>query len=105
MTIQEFNQRVKYRKGYDRIFGYWTVIDIHEIPKRMEHRHEIDFYCCNGEQVYLLRLRNRRVKKYSVVKHEGHTTYLIAEQKIRRINDELLENILTEFEQDFIHEK
>lgn len=100
MTVQEFNQRVKYRNGYDRIFGHWTIIDIHEIPKQLEKRHEIDFYCCNGEQVYLLRLRNRAIKSYSMI--EDTITYLIVEQKIKSINDQLLEAILTEFEQDFL---
>jgi len=100
MTVQEFNQRVKYRNGYDRIFGHWVIIDIHEIPKQLEKRHEIDFYCCNGDQVYLLRLRNRAIKSYSMI--EDTITYLIVEQKIKSINDQLLEAILTEFEQDFL---
>lgn len=103
MTVKEFNQRVKYRKGYDRIFGHWVIIDLHEIPKQLEKRHEIDFYCSNGQHVYLLRLRNRTLKNYTVVR--DHTTYLIAEQKIKSINDQLLEAILTEFEQDYLHEK
>lgn len=103
MTVQEFNQRVKYRKGYDRIIGHWVIIDIHQIPKRLEKRHEIDFYCCNGQQVYLLRLRNRMKKNYSIV--EDNTIYLIAEQKIKSINDQLLKEILTTFEQDVLHEK
>ena len=100
MTVQEFNQRVKYRNGYDQIFRHWVIIDIHEIPKQLEKRHEIDFYCCNGDQVYLLRLRNRAIKSYSMI--EDTITYLIVEQKIKSINDQLLEAILTEFEQDFL---
>ncbi len=66
MKVKEFNRRVEYQGGADRQFNEWRIIDIHEIPRVFLERYEMDFYCCNGEKVFLLRLRNREEEKYCV---------------------------------------
>ena len=44
MTKEEFNKRVEYNGGCDRVIGGWRIIDIHLIPAIMEEYHELDFY-------------------------------------------------------------
>ncbi len=98
MTIKEFEQRAKFNGGYDREFGEWKVIDIHEIPKPFLEQHEMDFYCCNGNEVYLLRLRNRRTENYVQVANDNTLTYLIAELPISSIDNNLINEILSKFD-------
>ncbi len=100
MTIKEFEKRAGLQGGYDREFKEWKIIDIHEIPDFLEDGHEIDFYCSNGKQVYLLRLRNRAIKKLEIATDKtrfGYPTYLIAELAIEKIDNELLNTLLDEF--------
>ncbi|NDV66647.1 hypothetical protein [Bacteroides sp. 224] len=95
MTIKDFENRASFQGGYDRVFGEWKIIDIHEIPDKMSEHHEVDFYCSNGKQVYLLRLRNRGVEKYEIVGE--NPSCLIAELPIRGIDDRFLEVVLSKF--------
>jgi len=102
MTILEFEQRAEFQGGYDRKFDEWKIIDIHEIPNKILNCHEIDFYCNNGKQVYLLRLRNRDVENYKIVysdkdKKIGLPPYLFAELPIVKIDNDLIKEILSKF--------
>lgn len=96
MDIKEFEERASFQGGYDREFGEWKVIDVHEIPDKMSKHHEVDFYCSNGHEVYLLRLRNREVERYETVCDKS-LSYLIAELPIERIDNNLLEEVLSNF--------
>ena len=98
MTIKEFEQRAKYNGGYDREFDEWKIIDIHEVPEAFLEQHEVDFYCCNNEKVYLLRLRNRKTEKYMKVTEEESLTYLIAELSILRVDNEFIKSVLLKFD-------
>lgn len=103
MKQEEFEKRAEMQGGYDREFNEWKIIDIHQIPDLLEFHHEIDFYCCNGEKVYLLRIRNRVVEKYDFVypkedKEKGYPPYLIAELPVHKITNELLKTVLDKFE-------
>jgi len=99
MTLQDFYKRVDFNGGLDREIDEWKILDIHEIPASILEQHEIDFYCCNDKEVYLLRLRNRIVKKLVIVNDDifGCPKYLIAELPIERIDNTLLKDILNEF--------
>lgn len=98
MTIKEFEQRAKFNGGYDREFGEWKVIDIHEIPEPFLKQNEIDFYCCNNDKVYLLRLRNRQTEKYVKVTDDNALTYLIAELPILNIDNNFISEILSKYD-------
>ena len=99
MTTKNFEERANFQGGYDRQFGEWKIIDIHEVPNPILPQHEIDFYCCNGKKVFLLRLRNRPTEKFEIIKDQPfcYPDYLIAELPLSIINDELLEQILMKF--------
>ncbi|MFD2562918.1 hypothetical protein [Aquimarina rubra] len=99
MKVAEFENRAKYQNGYDREFGDWKIIDIHQIPTEFIESSEIDFYCSNGKVVYLLRLRYRKTESY-VISEESKDlscTYLIAEFPIQKIDNEVLRATLGKF--------
>ncbi|NDV58126.1 hypothetical protein [Bacteroides sp. 519] len=99
MEIKEFEKRATYQGGYDRQFDEWKIIDVHQIPNPVPDAIEIDFYCCNGKKVYLLRIRNKEVEKYDVVySGKGYPPYLIAELPLQDIDDQLLKYIFAKFE-------
>lgn len=100
MKTKAFYDRVDLNGGVDREIGAWKIIDIHQIPNVWSDHHEVDFYCCNGKDVYLLRLRNRVVKKLYVVTDEtgmGYPPYLISELPINHVDDSLIKTLLDEF--------
>lgn len=100
MTLTEFEKRAKNQGGCDRAFDDWKIIDIHEIPLEFKEYHEIDFYCSNGKQVYLLRLRNRQTEFYDLKEGAeglGFPVYLIAEFPIQEIDDKILAAIINKF--------
>ena len=99
MTITEFEKRATYQKGYDRVFDNWKAIDIHQIPSEFNQYHEIDFYCSNGKEVYLLRFRSRQVENYERIeaKQTGTIPYLIAELPIQKLDNKLIKMILDKF--------
>ena len=85
---------------FDREIDNWKIIDIHQIPEVVSDYHEVDFYCCNDKKVYLLRLRNRTIKKLEIVYDRngfGYPPYLIAELPIDIIDDNLIKTLLDEF--------
>ncbi|WP_378174110.1 hypothetical protein [Aquimarina sp. SS2-1] len=96
MTVTEFENRAKYQNGYDREFGDWKIIDIHQIPTELIENSEIDFYCSNGKIIYLLRIRYRGTE-YFEVNNTGSLSYLIAELPVQKIDDEVLKAILDKF--------
>lgn len=100
MNVKEFEKRAKYNGGYDRRFGMWKVIDVHLIPDCITEQHETDFYCCNGNAVYLLRLRKRQTERYELLPPAAGTdqlAYLIAEFAITNIDDNVLQSVLAKF--------
>ncbi|MFL0171628.1 hypothetical protein [Tenacibaculum maritimum] len=99
MTINEFEKRAEYQNGYDREFDNWKIIDIHQIPIEFMENHEIDFYCCNGEKVYLLRIRNSKTEYYQRIdtKENQSITYLIAEFPVKRLDNQTIEILLSKF--------
>lgn len=99
MTITAFYQRAELNGGMDRAFGEWKIIDIHHIPETLSEQEEVDFYCCNDAEVYLLRIRNRKLKKLDIVSDQrglGYPKYLIAELPILTIDNRVLQEILEE---------
>lgn len=99
MTVTEFYQRAELNGGLDRAFGEWKIIDVHQIPKTMSEQDEVDFYCCNDEEVILLRIRNSKLKKLDIVsdvRASGYPKYLIAELPIPTIDNRFLQDILDE---------
>lgn len=103
MTLTDFYQRMRFNGGADRHIGRWKILDIHEIPTIFLPHHEVDFYCCDDQNVYLLRLANASTKELHIVQHErpdfGYTDYWIAKLPIKHIDDAFLEAILEEFSQ------
>jgi hypothetical protein len=98
-NVRDFEKRAKFNGGYDREIGKWKIIDIHKISLPLLEQHEIDFYCCNDKDVYLLRLRNREDEKYVTVTADRicPITYLIAELPISEINDDFIAFVLLKF--------
>ncbi|WP_337085148.1 hypothetical protein [Elizabethkingia anophelis] len=52
MTVKEFYHRVDLNKGLDRKIDEWKIIDIHHIPETLSEQEEVDFYCCNDNEVF-----------------------------------------------------
>ena len=102
MNIVDFRKRKKWNDGCDRVFGSWQLIDVHEVPAIFAETDEIDFYCYNGKEVYLLRLRNRGQETFSIAPGDkyGRPIYLIAELPIVAIDNEFLEYVLSKFNLD-----
>lgn len=96
----DFDLRLKSNKGPDREIGIWKLIDIHQIPLMINYGSEFDFWCCNEQDVFLLRLRKSQVEKYFVAKSEGQESaiYLIAEFDFENLNNGAIKNILDQFE-------
>ena len=95
MTIKEFEKRVKINGGYDREIDEWKIIDIHTIPDLFLAQSEVDFYCCNGKTVYLLRLRNSEKEKYTTT--NSNPVYLIAELPLSEIDNDFIKTVLSKF--------
>ena len=93
MTVAEFEKRAAYQDGYDRQFDNWKIIDVHSIPSKFNKKHEVDFYCCNGNELFLLRIRHRDIDSFESIKNET-ITYLVAEFEVNEINNEVLKNVL-----------
>lgn len=103
MTVKEFELRATYQGGYDREIDNWKIIDIHIIPDIFTDNTEVDFYCCNGISVYLLRIRPNckpDKEKYISEPPDENTNiiYLIAEINIDKIDDNLICKLLNKFD-------
>jgi hypothetical protein len=98
--IKDFKRRERFNGGCDRELGKWKIIDIHEIPEFFFEQYECDFYCCDGKDAYLLRLRNRLQEHYVVAPTKNSYTYLIAELPITTVDDALIEKALEKFTVD-----
>lgn len=107
--VQNFNHRVMYLKrcaeDVDRKFGDWQVIDVHEIP--LSNLNEVDFWCCDGKSLYLLRIRNSKASKLHFIPSDlrlKEPNYVIVEMPVEQpqtqINDEFLMNILQRIKND-----
>lgn len=97
MTKGEFDNRVKFNGGYDRIIDDWKVIDIHIIPATIEEYHEFDFYCNKNDVVILLRIRNREKERYEIIKNNT-IDYWIAELSADIIDNDLILKVLNKFQ-------
>lgn len=100
MTIDEFEQRAKANKGYDRLIDGWKILDIHLIPDQFSESDEIDFYCAKENRVYLLRLRSRSEEYYhrnDRLNTSNGISYLIAELPLTKIDNALIANTLRQF--------
>jgi|GEM_PF-1178356 len=95
MTLADFVQRTRYQGGPDRTLGKWRIIDIHQIPEKFNSTdHEVDFWCCDGRIVFLLRLRCREREHFAIIR-EDRGTWVIAELPIERFSNNFLEEVLT----------
>ncbi|MBS9774455.1 MAG: hypothetical protein KGV59_04780 [Tenacibaculum sp.] len=86
--------------GIDRVIGEWKLIDVHIIPEIFNEFSEVDFYCCNDKEVYLLRVRSRKNKKLSIEPDRmnlGYPTYLVAEYDFKTLDNQVIRIILKEF--------
>lgn len=97
---RNFESRLKLNNGSDREIGIWKLIDIHQIPSKIDYENEFDFWCHNEQDLFLLRLRKCQIEKYFVVKSEGMEAaiYLIAEFDFENINNDVIRKILEQFE-------
>ncbi len=97
---RDFESRLRSNNSWDREIGIWKLIDVHEFPVTIDYNNEFDFWCHNNQDLFLLRLKKTRIKKYSISKSKGRksVTYLIAEFDFQSINNDLIKIILKEFE-------
>jgi hypothetical protein len=94
MTLADFISRARYQGGPDRTLGKWRIIDVHQIPEKFDHEHEVDFWCCDGRIVFLLHLRCREREHFTVIRKD-YGTWIIAELPIERFSNTFLEEVLT----------
>jgi hypothetical protein len=93
MTLADFINRARYQGGPDRTLGIWWIIDVHQIPEKFLACHEVDFWCCDGRRVFLLRLRCREREHFEVIR-EDHGIWVIAELPIGQFSDTFLKDVL-----------
>jgi len=98
MDVSQFIRRREYQNGPDRVFGKWQVIDVHEIPDVFTPESEIDFYCFNGQQEFLLHVRDRADERYEMTVGNDGFTQLFAETHVTDVTDEFLATLLDRFE-------
>lgn len=100
---RSFESLSKYNGGPDKQIKNWQLLDIHEIPTVWPEGYEVDFWCSNGIDVYLLRLRKSLTERYLLSKpSENHVVYLIGELDFDEINNSLLEKVIEEFERRWV---
>lgn len=98
--LQNFASRIEWNNGPDRILGKWKLVDIHLIHSPIEIGNEFDFWCSNQKDMYLLRVRRATEKKLFVAKSKGKEAaiYLVAEMDFEVLDNDLLDQILKEYE-------
>ena len=98
--IRDFKSRLASNNGPDRKLGKWELIDVHQIPQDIDYNDEFDFWCSNGLNIYLLRIKKAKEVRYTIVKpnDKEEVTYLIAEIDFVNIEDNIFEKVLIEFE-------
>jgi len=91
---RDFDSRLRYNNGADRVIDEWKLIDIHRIPAEFEYENEFDFWCHNGHDLYLLRLRKTETEQYYIAKSKGidAAIYLIAEFDFQHLNNDLIKS-------------
>lgn len=101
MRIAEFEKRAVFNGGYDRAFGVWKCIDVHQISDSIKIGQEFDFYCSNGVKVFLLRIRlveeGREEKLTRIKDRKNHIIWLIAEVYTSTINNAFIDQLLARF--------
>lgn len=88
----------------------WLIINIHEIPDKVEDNiqitstfrkvHEFDFYCQNKKDVYFLRISKAEKVRFLIFKSKSQEDliYLIAELNFKEITNASILEILERFE-------
>lgn len=102
-ALRQFNRRLKWNDGPDRVLGRWQLIDVHDTSLaalQAGHAYEFDFWSSNGRGVYLLRLRRAGERKLNIVSIRDRETLtcLVAEGPLDKITDEVLEQVIADFE-------
>ncbi|BDD08081.1 hypothetical protein FUAX_05130 [Fulvitalea axinellae] len=97
---RDFESRLSWNQGADREIRDWKLIDIHEIPSKINIGDEFDFWCHNKQELYLLRIRKSETVKCSVTKSQGRDTviYLVVEFNFENLNNELIKSIIDQIE-------
>lgn len=96
---RDFLSRLKYNNGADRKIGIYTIIDIHEIPPKIEKGDEFDFWYSNEKEIFILKIRNSSNEKYFISKSSGREAimYLIAEIDFKQLNNNVIKKVLDKF--------
>jgi hypothetical protein len=102
-TLRDFKERLKYHNGPDRIIGEWQIIDVHEIPPQFKKGMEVDFYCCNSRDVFLLNIcegEQSEIEYYAAQDgYKDSIIWLTAKVKIERIDNLFIKQLLHYFMQ------
>jgi hypothetical protein len=98
--LKNFTARKEWNGGPDRVFGKWEMIDVQQIHSPIKYEDEFDFWCSDGNELYLLRLRRCRETKYFAAKSRQPEAvmYLVVERDCKVVNDALLEDVWAEYE-------
>lgn len=97
---RDFEAKLRFSNGFDRKIGDWELVDIHQIPSTIMVGNEFDFWCQNGQDQYVLRLRKADIERYSIVKSRGRDSviYLVVEFDFEKVNDEVLKVVIGQLE-------
>ena len=97
--MRSFRSRIRLNHGPDFEFNNWSVIQIHEVPKEIIPSTEIDFWCSNGKDMYLLTIRKSTVSRFGLMKAYGmeSTIHLLAEWDFSKIDQSTLMKALKYF--------
>lgn len=96
--LRDFNKRLGSNNGPDRNLMGWRLIDIHQELSKFEFGQGMDFWCCNGNDMYLLMIEKSTETELSVVKRERSTVCLVSRLDFDLVTDKLIEQVLRKFE-------
>ena len=96
--IRGFKSRLKWNDGADRAIGNWLLVDVHQIPPKINYGQGFDFWCSNGKDVYLLTIQKEKLSKLVIRKTRFSSMNLAVFLDFEVLTNEIIENVIGEFE-------
>ena len=96
--LKDFSKRVEVSGDSVREIGRWRLIDVHETIENPPLGTELDFWCGNGKDMFLLTVKHSESIGLSMHQVKDKCIHLFASCRFREIDNDLLGEVLLEFE-------
>lgn len=104
--VIQFNKLYQNPNCIDKVIGCWQIVVIHQMPSPFKIGDEMDFWCCDGERLILLKIRHQSYQQFTIIHPDvikQTPAYWIAQLPMvqsPRIDDEFLLKILKHFDKN-----